>query len=325
MKNTGALIGMLSDVSSSMNHHGGGYHLITRKMLNEFRSEKGLSEVDVNPDPESWCDYSELYIVESVNYMENSFNIIGGPTEVHKKKLIALANYLENNKSKVQLIHRNFDFNLYNKRFGIDYTFDKHSFDVLNLTLNYGMNNRACIMGDSHSLSVWSKGYGISRVDGRTLFGMMKREKEYFPNWHEVTNKVYDKTITYFGNIDLRFHLANQPDPIAATKELFNRYVNYSSKLKNNTIVGLLPVENESRKIPKTGTYKEKNYFGSRELRMELRNVAHEIIKNSGQKYIFWPDDWIDADGTKMFEYMEPRQSVHLKPKYYLNADQLIF
>ena len=98
----------------------------------------------------------------------------------------------------------------------------------------------------------------------------------------------------------------------------------FSSKLKNNTVVGLLPVEHESRKLPGTGLYLKQAYFGSRQERMELREIAHEIIKASGQKYYMWPDEWLDEDGTKMFEYMEPKQSVHLKPKYYMFSKEFV-
>ena len=50
---------------------------------------------------------------------------------------------------------------------------------------------------------------------------------------------------------------------------------------------------------------------------MKLREIAHEILDQSGLNVIRWPKEWEDEDGMKMFEYMEPKQSVHLKPKYY--------
>jgi hypothetical protein len=47
-------------------------------------------------------------------------------------------------------------------------------------------------------------------------------------------------------------------------------------------------------------------------------------MNNSGLKTLQWPNEWIDEDGMKMFEYMEPKQSVHLKPKYYMFANEFV-
>jgi hypothetical protein len=115
-----------------------------------------------------------------------------------------------------------------------------------------------------------------------------------------------------------------QDNPQAATGELFRRYVEVAKKLNNATLVNLLPIEHESRKLPGTGLYLKKPFFGTRKERMILRDTANRIMNNSGLNTLKWPDEWIDEDGMKMFEYMEPKQSVHLKPKYYMFANQFI-
>jgi hypothetical protein len=153
---------------------------------------------------------------------------------------------------------------------------------------------------------------------GRTLHGFLRRESV-----EEINNR-FDETITYFMNIDIRFHLMRQPDPQEATKDLISRYIDFSSRLKNNVIVEPLPIEHESRKIPGTGLYKKKPFFGSREERMGIRQIAIEMIRNSGQKYMSWPEEWIDEDGTKMLDILESRQSVHLKPKYYPFLNEIL-
>lgn len=173
------------------------------------------------------------------------------------------------------------------------------------------MKSRKMVLGDSHSLSVWREGFSIERMDGKTLFGYLNIANEY------ELNQKYDETITYFGNIDLRFHLCRQPDPVQATKDLALQYVEFSRNLTNNTMVLLLPVEHESRKIPNTGKYKGENFFGTRDERMFLRSIFNDIIINSGEKYISWPEEWVCETGEKMLSYLEPKQSVHLRPKYY--------
>ena len=116
----------------------------------------------------------------------------------------------------------------------------------------------------------------------------------------------------------MRFHLARQSNPIEATKDLFKRYCDYASNY-NSTLTMLLPVEDESRKIPKSGQYKGQNFFGSIELRKQLRLEANKIILKSGLNYLEWPITFLDANENLSFDIMEPKQSVHIRPKYYMN------
>ena len=306
-----AVIGMLNNVGNSQSHHGGGYYHV---MMSILKSEHIVGDLDVNPDPSTWNQYERLYILEGVNYQENIFNFIGGPQPEHRAKLEAMAKF----KGLAIAVNVPIDLNVFNKRFGID-----HQFSVIN-TINFaklhGDVTRKLVRGDSHSLSAWRPGFGLDRTDGKTLFGFLKDADSLIQEW----NQKYDETVTYFGNIDLRFHLMRQSNPKEATKELFNRYVEFSLKLNSNTIIGLLPVENESRKLPGTGLYLKQPFFGSRQERMELREIAHDIIRQSGCKHYIWPDSWIDEDGMAMFEYMEPKQSVHLKPKYYIFSNEFV-
>jgi hypothetical protein len=305
-----AVVGMLNNVGSSQSHHGGGYYHV---MLNILKSEHP-GDLDVNPDPLTWNEYERLYILEGVNYQENVFNFIGGPQPEHRAKLEAMANY----KGLAIAVNVPIDLNVFNKRFNIDHQFT--AINCLDFARLHADTTKKLVRGDSHSLSAWRPGFGLDRTDGKTLFGFLKDADSLVNGWNEK----YDETVTYFGNIDLRFHLMRQSDPKEATKELFSRYVDFSLKLNNNTIIGLLPVENESRKLPGTGLYLKQPFFGSRQERMELREIAHDIIKSSGSKYYIWPDSWIDEDGTDMFEYMEPKQSVHLKPKYYIFSNEFV-
>jgi hypothetical protein len=306
-----AIVGMLNNVGNSQSHHGGGYYHV---MTNILKTEHIIGDLDINPDPSTWNEYERLYILEGVNYQENVFNFIGGPQPEHRAKLEAMANY----KGLPIAVNVPIDLNVFNKRFGIDHQFP--AINTIEFAKLHGNTTRKLVRGDSHSLSAWRPGFGLDRTDGKTLFGFLKDTDSLIQEW----NQKYDETVTYFGNIDLRFHLMRQSDPKEATRELFSRYVDFSLKLNNNTIIGLLPVENESRKLPGTGLYLKQPFFGSRQERMELREIAHDIIKSSGSKYYIWPDSWVDEDGTRMFEYMEPKQSVHLKPKYYIFSNEFV-
>jgi hypothetical protein len=58
---------------------------------------------------------------------------------------------------------------------------------------------------------------------------------------------------------------------------------------------------------------------------MELREIANDIMRDSyGVNFLDWPKEWIDEDGTKMLDVLEMKQSVHIKPKNYMFANQFI-
>jgi len=307
------LISMMGPVGTTLNSHGGGYGLIQTKML---RDEYPLDDVAVNPDPSDWEDYDILYVCEGVNFVPGVFNIQGGPKPIHYEKMKAIANY----PGEILFSNTMFDFELFNRRLKIPNLQlpEVHDIAWYETFYSHGMKNKLGVIGDSHVLSVWRPGYSLDFTTGRTLHGFLRRESA------EEINSRFDQTTTYFMNIDIRFHLMRQVNPKDATKDLIGRYVDFSRRLKNNTIVEPLPIEHESRKISGTRLYKKQPFFGTREERMEIRQIAVEIIRNSGQKYISWPEDWIDLDGTKMLDILESRQSVHLKPRYYPFLNEIL-
>jgi hypothetical protein len=305
-----AVVGMLNNVGSSQSHHGGGYYHV---MLNILKSEHP-GDLDVNPDPSIWNDYERLYILEGVNYQENTFNFIGGPQPEHKAKLEAMVNY----KGLAIAVNVPIDLNVFNKRFNINHQFT--AINCIDFARLHANSTKKLVRGDSHSLSVWRPGFGLDRTDGKTLFGFLKDADSLVNEWNEK----YDEVVLYFGNIDIRFHLMRQDNPAEAVGDLIRRYVEFAKKLNNATLVNLLPVEHESRKLPGTGLYLKQPYFGTRQERARLVDTANRIMNNSGLKTLQWPNEWIDEDGMKMFEYMEPKQSVHLKPKYYMFANEFV-
>ena len=76
--------------------------------------------------------------------------------------------------------------------------------------------------------------------------------------------------------------------------------------------------------IPGTGLYKKKPFFGTREERQELVEIANKILNESSLKTIQWPKDWVDEDGTKMLDILEMKQSVHLRPKHYAFLNEIL-
>jgi hypothetical protein len=285
-----AIIGILNNPALSDSSHSAGMVNIVSKLFDA----KIINEND------DWNEFQELIIYHGPNFKEGSYNVIGGINNdilLRAKKLSQFTGIV----SSLDGFQLN-DFST-KRKLGL-----YNDFKAIN-RIELPKRNKI-IIGDSHSVSCWpNKEYTISRNDGKTLFGYLK---------DPVDLSKYEHSIIYFGNIDVRFHLARQKDPIGATIELFNRYIDYAKKY-NCTLVQLLPIEDESRKIPKSGQYKGVNFFGSKELRKEIRKIANGILYNSGLEVLCWPNYFINELGDLDFEYMEQKQSVHLKPRYYMN------
>ena len=306
------LVSIMGNVGSTFNSQGGGYGLIQTKMLWDNHPH---DTVDVNPPPSMWGNYDLLYICEGVNFVEGSFNVPGGPQPLHTEKMKAIAEF----KGELRYSNSIFDFNKFNQRLKIEATFpETNRIAFYNTFLAHGLESRKGVIGDSHALSVWKPEHSLDFTAGRTLHGFLKRETV------EEINSRFDEVILYFGNIDLRFHLMRQENPQQATADLFNRYVEFAKQLKKATLIELLPVEHESRKIPGTGLYKKQPFFGTRAERMQVREIANEIINNSGLEVIQWPSECVDEDGTKMLDILEMKQSVHLKPKNYPYLNEIV-
>jgi hypothetical protein len=282
------IIGILNNPATSLNSHSAG-------MVNIV---KELFKADILNEKNNWSEYERLIIYHGVNFKKGSFNIIGGLNKkiIQRCKKLELYNGEINSLDGFQLC----DFSIKRKLISFD---NYKTIKEIELPIK-----NKIVIGDSHSISVWPNDeYSIIRNDGKTLHGFLKSNLDL---------SIYDHTILYFGNIDIRFHLARQINPELATKDLFNRYCDYASKY-NCKLTTLLPIENESRKIPKSGQYKGKNFFGSKELRKELRNIANKIISESGLDYFKWPSSFLNSENDLSFDIMEPKQSVHIRPMYY--------
>ena len=287
MKKKG-IIGILNNPATSMNSHSAGMVDIVSKLL----------EADILTDFDDWNSYDELIIYHGVNFRPGSFNVIGG-IDVH---VLLRAKMLSQFQGSIFTLD-GFQLNDFSIKRKLKHWDNFKNIDPIELPIKNNL-----VIGDSHSISVWpNSSYSINRNDGKTLHGFLKQN-------HNLSQ--FQHIIFYFGNIDLRFHLARQANPIEATKDLFQRYCDYASKY-NSTITQLLPIEDESRKIPKSGQYKNQNFFGSIELRKELRSIANDIIEKSGIDNIKWPIEFLDKNGNLSFDIMEPKQSVHIRPKYY--------
>jgi hypothetical protein len=121
----------------------------------------------------------------------------------------------------------------------------------------------------------------------------------------------------YFGNIDIRHHLCRQDYPLVACFELVDRYVEQLTEFSNKKISVYEPllIENESRKLPKSGYYKGQPFYGSWSERNDMREMFVGRLKDKLPSWIElkeWTKALRNTKGELDFKYMEDRGSVHL-------------
>lgn len=171
--------------------------------------------------------------------------------------------------------------------------------------------------GDSHSFSQYTPGFMVNRNDGLTMFGTLKRGlSEYVYPW---TNELR----IYLGNIDIRHHLMRQPDPSAALTAMVLMYeqVLQESGIKTIEVVQALPIENESRKLPKTGYYKDTPFAGSWQERTALVELMNKMIVEMCDRngWSTWQHSEVYKNpiGELSFDVMEKPKSVHIAREFY--------
>jgi hypothetical protein len=277
-------IGILNNPSSSINSHSAGWNNIINKQFNS---------VTLNED-DNWDDYEVLIINHGPNFKPGVFNVIGGISKEVIQRSLKLIHY-----TGQVYQYDGFQMKDFIAKRSLDLTYDKVIPNLKPTTKD------KLIVGDSHSISCWpGSEYSIDRRDGKTL--------------HSFLQNPIKADFYYFGNIDVRFHLGRQVDPIQSTMNLVKNYIELA-KQHNAKVSCLLPIESESRKIPGTGLYKGEKFYGSRELRSWLVQLFNAELINSGLEVNIWPQKWYDDIEFYEKEVMEPKQSVHIRPKYYAN------
>ncbi len=178
-------------------------------------------------------------------------------------------------------------------------------------------------LGDSHTFSMYKPGMAVCRNDGQTLHGALKRGLKSFiapfgPNIKHLT--------LYFGNIDIRHHLMRQEDPFGAMDTMLDEYFKQIKELGMESVelIETLPIENESRKLPKTGFYKGTPFAGTWAERTKLHQMWNIRLdqfarRNPNLNVTVYkhPEVYKNEKGELDFEVMEKPQSVHLARMYY--------
>jgi hypothetical protein len=313
MKKIG-MLGVLTNLGTRLYSHNAGWTYVTRSIL----SEKCGQEVDIVSNADDFDQYDVLIINEGANFKPGVFNFFGGAQDRQVQALKKFSSY----KGNVFYLGDFADYTIPCKK-------RKDLSDISDLTFpegkvidisNYG---DSIIIGDSHSISAWEPGKTINRLDGKTLNGALKIGLKNL-----IPSKYQNNIQFYFGNIDVRFHF-KRFGGASAIVDIFERYVKQLKELKeegyNITLTHLIPVEDESRKIPGTGKYLGENFFGSQQERLEYVEHFNSLIEQTAELLELKVARWynLDYDGLS-FDDMESRQSVHIRPSSYMHANKFI-
>ena len=181
------------------------------------------------------------------------------------------------------------------------------------------------ILGDSHSISAYLPGYMVIRKDARTLKGALRKGlRKEIEEDNGINVESLSHLTLYFGNIDIRHHLCRESDPYAAVNSLCEEYERQILELgiANIELIAPLPIEPETRKLPKTGYYEGTPFYGTREQREDVRQyftlkLAQICLRNNFM-FSLINDVFYEVDVIQyMNDYMERKQSVHVAPLYY--------
>ena len=192
------------------------------------------------------------------------------------------------------------------------------------------------VIGDSHALSLYVPGSTILRHDGKTLHGALTQggswggllmDVSVLEHEWGVNLKRLKRLTFYYGNIDLRHHLCRFPDLKTKITELVRDYgaqLDLIAKDKKPDVLEVvlpLPIEDESRPIPKSGWYKGSPFFGSwsarHQARLMLRDSLKRMAKKRGFQIYEHPRHFTGRDGKLSFDVMELPRSVHIRPSEY--------
>ena len=309
-------------ISRSKTSHRSSQGVIYGDMIKQS-GEDVVVNYDGKLDPN---EFDKMYVYHG-NDWSGSLNIFGGIENYSAGKLQQFSNF------KGEVISLGIPFPAYHEliqtkgNFSIEINFDnlKRMYETSEVVI-HPHETLNLVLGDSHCICMYRPGWMVHSIPFKTLYGGLNDEVEGHPSPFRISS--YEVPFAhnvefYFGNIDIRHHLCRQANPEQSTKDLVKKYVEKvgNLRLKSVSIYEPLPIENESRKIPKSGWHKGTPFYGNWTQRNKIRNVFIESLEEYCEKndinLIRWTNKLLNSSKELGFEYMEKPQSVHLSREYY--------
>lgn len=318
-------------IPKSDKSHVKGWSVIWQQRLGASLSNK---DVDLT-------EFESIYIDHGVNF-SGSLNLFGG---FNDEVALRVKNMIDafHNGSKIFSLDEHIKSCNYvqqiEKRLGSKTTSDIVDFDFLedlesmiDSTESVFMDDleslNEVIIGDSHSAAFSDPNQMVFRNNGKTLWSALNLGID---RWIEMSvlgtdgaTPIHpDKITICLGSIDIRFHCI-KGGRLSADKyaKLYAKQVIKASQQFGIpfAVCAPVPVEHEHRKIPKTGQYDSRNFFGTRQERLDYTLKFIETLDNYFTEFdlVMPPQEWYEMDGEEYAkQIMEMSSSVHIAPKNY--------
>lgn len=309
--------------SSPRSHKTAWLHLWANQLKHHLKEE-----VEVLTIAQDWDNFDKVFLNHGMELKGESINLFGGAGDEPAEKLRRLIGINPNKFISIDVPM--VDYGEFGKRrmlgSGCSELWKSTNWDSISdvckkipMMTQADLKTEHLLLGDSHSFSMYKPGMMVSRNDGKTLHGAMKigLKNMILPFGPQVKHLTL-----YFGNIDIRHHLCRLETSYEKNvMELLNLYREELKKIKDDydsiELISVLPIENISRRIPKsTGYYKGQPFWGSwkdRTSASELFNdILYDIASDLNLKIYSHPKEILNDDGELSFYSMESPKNVHL-------------
>lgn len=308
--------------NSKYSHKNAWAHLRACQLSNELNKQ-----VEVLHNNEDWNNYDEIYLYHGMEF-KGSLNLFGGAT-IENAKFYERIGTTSAKLISLDMPMPDYGFLCSSRKTADDYwkaidweAISKKCLEVKEYYLN--PNTDKLIIGDSHSFSTFYSNAMVVRKDGRTLKGVLRKtiKKEIEDNNIDITQLNY--ITCYWGNIDIRHHILRNSDPKKEIDEILLEYERQllDLNIQNIELVELLPIEDESRRIPKTGFFENTPFYGSQKERTIIMEYFNNKLKqlcekNNWKLFTRTQEMFIITSIEYMNTYMERPKNVHLAPLYH--------
>lgn len=316
--------GKLTDSKYS---HKNGWANLRACQLSDYLGE----EVVVLHEGEDWGDFSHVFLYHGMEF-NGALNLFGGANEKSAKFYERMASVPDSTKFiSMDIPMPDYGILCRNRISSCDdywrnIPWDKVSEFCTSQRVSYQKHpaiTDSLVLGDSHSFSTYKRGYMTARKDGRTLRGVLRKSIKNEISDFDIDPSTIKNFTGYWGNIDVRHHLMRTENPF---NEIDMLLLEYEKQLKdlncNIELVHLLPIEDESRRIPKTGFFDNTAFYGTQQERSNLVHyfndqISHIAKKNSWEIFTWDENMYKISPINYMKTYMERPQNVHLAPLYH--------
>jgi hypothetical protein len=277
---------------------------------------------------DKWSEFDAIYLYHGMEF-NGKLNLAGGVGEWHINRFKDFAKWMATHE----------DIPVYSIEHEMPDYYELLKGRKIEILELYGVTDRVkqahlpahanqVVIGDSHSLSalcpIEDNFVRVFRNDFKSLNGAITDGFDKYGNLEKASIVSF-----YFGNIDARHHALRHFDsPTEAAVDYVERYYQEVRRIlqkypniENVEIIGLLPMPDDSRKIPKSGHYKGTPSYGELQLRQEFVEHFNYFMQKTcvemGWHFFNWPKHFLDEYENLDQAYMEKPRSVHMSQEAY--------